>query len=73
MKSNKKKFDRICREIALNNGIPVERVKEEIQTAINRAFENPTEEQKALHQKITRKGKIPNPEEMIDFICRSIK
>ena len=46
MNRKNKNFDRICKAIALKNGISVEEVKKEMQSAINYAFENATQEQK---------------------------
>ena len=73
MKKKKIDFDGICKTIALKNGISVESVKQNMQSAINIAFENPTEEQKLFQQNIPRKGEIPTAEEVLDFIYQNLK
>ncbi len=73
MNKKNKNFDRICKAIALKNGISVEEVKKEMQSAINYAFENATQEQKLFQSNITKKGEIPTPEEVLNFVCKNIK
>lgn len=51
----------------------MEEVKKEMQSAINYAFENATQEQKLFQSNITKKGEIPTPEELLNFVCKNVK
>ncbi|USF29787.1 sporulation initiation factor Spo0A C-terminal domain-containing protein [Clostridium sp. MD294] len=73
MNKKNKKFDKICKAIVLKNGVSMKEVKKEMQSAINYAFENVTQEQKLFQSNITKKGEIPTPEELLNFVCKNIK
>ena len=44
-----------------------------MQSAINYAFENATQEQKLFQSNIMKKGEIATPEEVLNFVCKNIK
>jgi len=58
--------EKIYEKIARENGVSVEEVKKEMQSAINMAFENPSD----LAKSIPSKGDIPDTDEVIDFILK---
>ncbi|NDO47129.1 sporulation initiation factor Spo0A C-terminal domain-containing protein [Clostridium sp. MD294] len=70
---SKRKFDIVCKELALEYNTSDRKVKQEMKIAIETAFKNPTTEQKAFQDTIPRKGEMPTYEEVIDFIIQNIK
>lgn len=73
MKEKKRDFDTVCKAIALRNGISVEEVKKEIQSALDCAYRNPTERQKQFQSNIPKKGEVPTAEEFFYFISENMK
>lgn len=70
MKVNSKK---IYQKLAEQNGVTPEEVRRDMADAIRYAYENPPNERTAQYQKqIPCKGKVPTPEEIIDFARKQI-
>lgn len=70
----KSKYQAIYEQLARKNGVTPEQVREEMAEAIRLAYENPKDEQtRQFQQQVPRKGKIPTPEEMMDFVSRRVR
>ncbi len=59
-------------ETAKQNGVTIKEVREEIQKAINEGMKSSDPQVTEMWSKIPRKGEIPTPEEVIDFISKKI-
>ncbi len=62
----------IYQKIARENGVSVEEVKREIQAAIQEAYRNPSAEAAMIQCRIPRAGKLPTPEEVIDYVVSEV-
>lgn len=70
------KTKEILNKVAEANGVSVKEVYEEIQKAIDDAWQNPPNDggvTVAYQQKVPCKGKVPTPEELIHYMVREIK
>lgn len=65
---------KIYRQIAKKYGVSVQEVKQEMQAAINEAYQGSTDEiTTAYQQQVPRKGEIPTQEELIRYISKEVK
>ncbi len=60
-------------ETAKQNGVSVNEVLEEIQKAINEGMKSSDPQVKEMWKNIPRKGEIPTPEEIIEFISKNVR
>lgn len=60
-------------QIADREGVSVSEVRREIQAAIDEGMKSKDKSVQAYWSRVPRKGTIPTPEEVIDFIAKSIK
>lgn len=60
-------------ETAKQNGVTLKEVREEIQKAINEGMKSSDPRVKEMWSKIPRKGEMPTPEEVIDFISKKVR
>lgn len=60
-------------QIADREGVSVSEVRREIQAAIDEGMKSTDKSVQAYWSRIPRKGAKPTPEEVIDFIAKSIK
>ena len=61
------------KQIADREGVSVSEVRREIQAAIDEGMKSTDKSIQAYWSRIPRKGTKPTPEEVIDFIAKSIK
>ena len=61
------------KQIADREGISVSEVRKEIQTAIDEGMKSTDKSVQAYWSRIPRKGTKPTPEEVINFIAKSVK
>ena len=61
------------KQIADREGISVSEVRREIQAAIDEGMKSTDKSVQAYWSRIPRKGTKPTPEEVIDFMAKSIK
>ncbi|WP_296627167.1 sporulation initiation factor Spo0A C-terminal domain-containing protein [uncultured Negativibacillus sp.] len=67
----KNKYQAIYEKLAKQNGVTPQQVREDMAQAIRFAYENPQDEQtRQFQQLVPRKGEIPTPEEMMDFVAQ---
>ena len=67
----KNKYQAIYEKLAKQNGVTPQQVREDMAQAIRLAYENPQDEQtRQFQQLVPRKGEIPTPEEMMDFVAQ---
>ena len=65
---------KIYRQIAKKYGVSVQEVKQEMQAAINEAYQGSTDKiTTAYQQQVPRKGEIPTQEELIRYISKEVK
>ncbi len=66
---------KIYRKIARQNGVTVEEVKRDMQSAINEAYSDPKNNHviKAYQDKVPRKGEVPTVEEFIHYAANKAK
>jgi len=56
-------------QVAKEAGLPVEKVREEIDFVIRQAMSNPDPQIRERWDLIPRKGEVPTAEEVIDFVA----
>ena len=61
------------KQIADREGISVSEVRKEIQAAIDEGMKSTHKSVQAYWSRIPRKGTKPTPEEVINFIAKSVK
>ncbi len=61
------------KQIADREGVSVSEVRREIQAAIDEGMKSTDKSVQAYWNRIPRKGMKPTPEEVINFIAKSIK
>lgn len=67
----KNKYQAIYEKLAKQNSVTPQQVREDMAQAIRFAYENPQDEQtRQFQQLVPRKGEIPTPEEMMDFVAQ---
>lgn len=66
-------MERIYRKIAEEEGVSVEKVKKEMQAAINMAYQNPTKQVAAYQAQVKRKGAVPTVDELILHLVDEVK
>lgn len=64
-----KDFQSILEQIALEHGTTPDDVRQEMQLAIDTAFENPSEEEKSIQNMMPFQGTHPTPEELVLHIA----
>jgi len=63
-----RKFEKILKQIAKNNGVSVEKVKKEMQEALDAAYESPN----IYAQGVMRKGEKPTLEEFMAHLAKKL-
>ena len=69
----KSKGQRAIEQLALQKGISVSEVREEIEIAIDAAMQNPDPAAQAHWAEIMKDGKKPTPDELIEYIAGKIE
>lgn len=66
---------KIYRKIARQNGVTVEEVKQDMQSAINEAYSDPKNNDviRAYQDRVPRKGEVPTVEEFIRYAAKKVK
>ncbi len=64
-----KDFQEILAQIALENGTTPADILQEMQTAIDTAYENPTKDEKYVQNTMSFPGDSPTPEEFVSHIA----
>ena len=67
---------KILKQVARENGVTVKEVREEMQKAINEAWQNPPRDggvTAAYQRRVPCRGTIPTPEELIRYAAAEIK
>lgn len=65
-------FQKMLKEIARRSGTTPEHVRQEMQRAIDQAYDHPTEASAPLWAGLTFRGERPTPEELIDQLARQM-
>lgn len=66
---------KIYRKIAAENGIGVNEVQDEMQAALNEAYQNPPDDNgttKAYQKQVPSSGNVPTPDEFIRYAAEKI-
>lgn len=67
---------KIYRKLARENGVSVQKVKNDMQEAITEAYRNPPNDGgviAAYQRQVPRKGEIPTPEELIKYVVKKVR
>ncbi len=70
---NTAKAEKALHQLAQREGINVDAMRHEIETAINIALENPDPKTQAFWKSVPHKGACPTPEEVILYAVALIK
>ena len=68
----KSKGTRAIEQLALQKGISIAEIREEIEIAINAAMTNPDPAAKKFWTEIMKNGKKPTPEEFIEYVAGKV-
>ena len=69
------KMEKILERIAMENGITVKEVREEMQKAITEAWKNPPKDggvTVACQCRVPCEGEVPTPEELIRYVVKEL-
>lgn len=67
------KAEEAIKQIAERDGVSISEVRKEIQAAIDEGMKSTDKSVQAYWSKIPRKGTTPTPEEVINYIAKSVK
>ena len=68
----KSKGTRAIEQLALQKGISIAEIREEIEIAINAAMTNPDPAAKKFWSEIMKNAKKPTPEELIEYLSGKV-
>lgn len=63
---------KVFQQIAVKEGVPVEQVRKEIETAIEIGLSNPDPEVQKIWSSIPCKSNKPTPEELVRYLSRNV-